>query len=56
MFLGLISSVLDRLWELFSGQHFLSLAGGSFSRRRRVVIRLQHQLTDQWRTSNSLSS
>jgi hypothetical protein len=56
MLLRLISSVLDRLWELFSGQHFLSLAGGSFSRRKRVVMRLQHHLIDHGRTSNSLSS
>jgi hypothetical protein len=53
MFLGLISSVLDRLWGLFSGQHFFSLAGGSFSRRKRMVMTLQHRLIDHWRASNA---
>jgi hypothetical protein len=39
MSLGLIFLVLDRLWGLFLGQHFLSSAGGSFSRREHAMRR-----------------
>src|ERR1700677_3146101 len=48
MSLGLIFSVLDRLWGRFLEQHFLLSVGGSFNRRRRIVMRLDHYNISQY--------
>ena len=40
---------------IIPGAAFLSLAGGSFGRRKRMVVTTQHQLIDHKRGSNTLS-